>query len=745
MLKRLICSLLCVSLMFGVCGCAQKDVIFPVKPFDGKLVPSEPADNLIAENDRYTLIWNEKTKGISLTEKATGSVWGTSPEEPEVPKLDDRGDPVTRHPRVDSVLLVEYMSADTGNIDSVISNTAVVKNGRVNCRAIENGIRVEHYFDEVEFMIPIDYVLRNDGVLLTIDPTQIQENANKIVSISVAPFWCAAENDMQNSYLLVPSGSGALVYPKSVSQQGTNYSSFVYGTDPSIEVWDKPSADKAVRLACYGVKTGNTATLAIIESGAESAVINVTYGSKALGYSSVYSSFVLRGYTNNIADLMPGESVKNQIYTDNFIRTPLSIGFYPLTGNNSNYIGMASFYRDYLKKNEGMKQGGKESSLNLNIIGGAMTLKSFLGVPYKTLLTTTTTDQAIDIIKKLEKEGIKPTVKLTGFGENGISVGKLAGGFKVASKLGGNKGINKLADYCDDLGIKTYLDFDLINFSSASGGFSTFSDSALCASKKIAYQYDFDIAVRGRNENSRYRLLSRSSLIGCADKLYEKTSDLKISGYSFDTLSNVAYSDYSDRASTYSYSKGNMAKDVAKILSKAKKQILASDANDYAAIKADIVFDAPTYSSQSDIFDEDIPFYAMVFKGSIPLACESINLSANPSKSILRAIEGGYGLSYTVIKNYDKALIDIETKYFYNSCFEDIYDDILNTANELSDYYEKIEGASIVGHSILEDGLRCTEYDNGITVYVNYGENDAVTPFGNVPSGGYVIGGGDNA
>lgn len=745
MIKRLVCFILSASMVITLAGCSGKQNILNTKVFDSKLTPSEPDKTVIAENENYSLSWNEKTKGITLTEKTTGNIWGTSPKEPAEIKYDEWGDPITRHPQVDSVLFVEYISAETGNTDSVISTTGAVKNGRVNCVSAENGIRVEHYFDEVGFMIPVDYTLREGSVLLSIDPTEIQESENKIVSISVAPFWCSAENDANESYLFVPSGSGALIYPKSETQQGTNYSAQVYGEDPSIEAWDKPTTEKSVRLACFGAKTGNTAALGIIESGAESAKINVTYGSKALGYSSVYASFILRGYTNNIADLMPGERVKNLIYSDYMITTPLSIGFYPLTEDNADYSGMAACYRDYLTKSSKLAENTEESAVNLNIIGGVMISKSFLGVPYDTLFSATTTDNALDIIKMLDKAGIKPTVKLTGFGENGITVGSLAGGFKVSSKLGGNKGINELAAYCDSLNIKTYLDFDLINFKSGSKGFSTLFDSAQCASHKIAYQYDFDIAVRGRNENSRYRLLSRDSLLNCAEKLFKNTADLKVSGYSLATLSNTAYSDYSDRKSVYSYSKGNIAKDVAEIFAKTDRGIIVSDANDYAAIRSSVIFDAPSSSSQADIFDEDIPFYGMVFKGTVPITVESINLSANKQKQILKAVESGCGLAYTVIGNYDKVLLDIETKSFYNSCFEDISEDIINNSNELSDYYEKIMGASIVKHTILQNGLRSTEFDNGTVVYVNYGENDAVTPFGNVSASGYVIGGGGNA
>ncbi len=745
MFKRFICFILSAFLVFSLVGCSRNENQLKTKAFDSKHSPTEPNEAVVAENDLYTLSYDKTTKGIKVTEKLTGNTWGTSPNEPSEVKYDEWGDPVTRHPQVDSVLLVEYMSAETGNTDLVISKNGAVKNGRVNFVKIKNGIRAEYYFDEVGFMIPVDYTLRDDSVLLTIDPKEIQESENTIVNISVAPFWCAAENDKDNSYLFVPSGSGAIIYPRSESQQGTKYSAQVYGNDPSIEAWDVPTTDKAVRLECFGAKAGNLATIGIIESGAESAQINVNYGSKAVGYSSVYASFILRGNTNNIADLMPGERVKNLIYADNMIETPLSIGFYPLTGELGDYSGMAKVYREYLADNAQMDNKGKESPVNLEIIGSTMISKSFLGVPYETLFAATTIEEAGEIIKKLEAEKIYPTVKFTGFGQSGITVGKLAGGFKIASKLGGKKDINSLAEYCKKRNIDTYIDFDLINFSSGAGGFSAFFDSALCASRKIAYQYDFDIAVRGRNEESRYRLLSRDSLIGCAEKLFDKTSYLKTSGYALSSVSNTAYSDYSDRSSVYSYSKANMSKDVAEIFSKTDKKLLVSDANAYAAARADIIFDAPTSSAQSDIFDEDIPFYQMVFKGEIPIATEGVNISANPEKIVLKAVEGGCGLTYTVIGNYSQALLDIKSKYFYNSLFSDICDDIISDTKHLSEYYEKIDGAHIIHHEILGGGLRRTVYDNGVTVYVNYSDSVAVTDFGDVPSGGYLIGGDGNA
>lgn len=94
-------------------------------------------------------------------------------------------------------------------------------------------------------MIPVDYILREDSLLATINPADIEESENQVTSVALAPFFCAAENDADNSWMLIPSGSGTLIYPKTLSQQGTNYSAQVYGEDASIEKWDMPSSEKS--------------------------------------------------------------------------------------------------------------------------------------------------------------------------------------------------------------------------------------------------------------------------------------------------------------------------------------------------------------------------------------------------------------------------------------------------------------------------------------------------------------------
>ena len=129
----------------------------------------------------------------------------------------------------------------------------------------------------------------------------------------------------------------------------------------------------------------------------------------------------------------------------------------------------------------------------------------------------------------------------------------------------------------------------------------------------------------------------------------------------------------------------------------------------------------------------------MVFKGSIPLSVKSINLSADADRMLLKAVEGGSGLSYTLIDHWSNVLITSDRPDFYNSVYSDIKGRIVSDAEKLYDYYKKTDGAHIVAHELLSETLRKTEFDNGITVYVNYGNGTATSPAGTVEAGSFLV------
>lgn len=742
MKKKIVSFFCCFALIATLTACGGNVTLSNFKK-DSKI--SSISSDLTVENDLYRLEWNGNNNGVNIIELQTGEKWGITPESTNGEQFDEFGMPIKKHPQVESVLLLKYLNIENNTEETINSYADAVGMGRVSCTEIDNGLRVEFYFDEAEFMIPVEYRLREDSLNISVDTKKIQEGSNQLLQISLAPFFCSAENDTDGAYLFVPSGSGALVATDTVSGTNQIYSASVYGEDLSIEKEALISTTESVRLPVYGAYSNGKASLAVIEEGADSAEITVNAGSKTLGYSAVYATFRMRGFTNHIAELYSSEKVENVIYSKAMIDTPLSISFYPLSGENAGYSGMAATYRNYLIEKCGMTASSDRERLNLTLIGGTMITQSFLGIPYKSIYEATTVSQAEDIINGISEkiENADFSVKLKGFGQSGIDEGKIGGGFAINGELGSKKELKQLIEACNNNDIDLYMDFDVIRYKSSGSGFSVNFDSAINAGKQKAIQYHYNVAVRNKLEDTLYYLLSPSKITEAVDKLIEKNEKLNFPGVSLDTLSSVSYSDYADKDSPDFYAKSKTADTAMKQIEKVKSKGIrfsAGSANMYAAINADIITEAPTVSSDEYIFYADVPFYEMVFGGAVPMVCESVNLSADPQKQILRAVESGTGLNYTVMNSWDNSLIDSNFPLFYTGVYNYIQDDIVNAVKSLAEYYDKIGNAHIKKHSITESGLRETVFDNGTVVYVNYSDMPLLTSKGQeVAAMGYLI------
>ena len=740
MLKKILAIVCCVAICLSLVACGTGFGSLKFKGIDDSYKPS---DALIAQNEKYTLELDKTNMGLVLTENSTGEQWSTTPIDASGEQVDEFGMPIKKHPRVESILAVECKEFAEDEFNTYYSYTDAVKGGQVSYKPIENGIILFFFFDEAQVMIPLECVLTNDGLKLSVNPKQIRENENKVVGISIAPFFCGVKNDSENSYLFVPSGSGALVGTTTKSEQGDTFSAQVYGYDPAIDEVASTSTKEPVRLNVYGSKNGNKAMCAIVDGSAGSAWVNVTSGSKTLGYSSCYTTFQMRGYTNHVAQLFSYEKVENMVYSKKMITRPISVTFCPISGENADYSGMANVYRDYLIKHKDMNDSCKDVPLNIRVLGGSEITKSFVGIPYKTVYPATTLKAAQDIMDEIQKElDTEFAVQLKGFGQNGLDAGKIAGNYSVNKNLGKLSQLEKMFEEADDNGIDLYFDFDIERFSKNSFGVSKFFDSATNAGEQKVLQYHYDVAVRDRKQDTSYHLLSPEHFLKVFDNVLKTANKHSFSGISLDTLSSVCYSDYIDKDNAEYYSKNGFATAAERVIQSArknKKRFMASNANLYAAFKADIISESPVSSEKSHIFLYDVPFYQMVFKGSVPITVQSVNLAADTKQMILKAIESGSGLSYTVIDCWDSSVIDANSPYFYNSVFEDIKDDIFENSKQLSDYYKKISGKHIIKHTVFENGLRETVFENGVCVYVNYTQETLSTPAGELSSYEYLI------
>ena len=742
-IKRIISILTVIAILFCLCSCGKEAEKTANKtPYEKLKAGMGVKTGVVTENDNFSLSWDSERASVMLTNKATQEVWSTIPYD-YYKTGETSGRP---NIMMGSPLMLEYVNTKNKSaVKSVNGYTGIIKNGQIGCQKTENGLKVFYFFDKLQIVIPVDYELRENGLSISITPKDIKEYDNLVYKISLAPFMCSSKNssDTESNYLVVPSGSGALMYTDVRTGEGElrEYSENVYGDDPARYESEKLDNTQTVRMPIFGAKDGDSAICAIIENGAASASVDALVGDEKIGWSAVYPTFSLRGSNVSAVNFTGGSSVVETISEDITGYEKVSVGYYPLSGDKANYSGMAETYKKVLAKNGSEKEKKVSNALTLNILGGLQVKSLFLGIPYMKTVSVTTFKETLDIIKEIETEtDMSVDAVLSGFGESGVDIGKLAGGYEFSSVFGNKKSRKNLIGYCKEKNIPLYFDFDILRFNDSSNGFSATFDAAKSSNSFTAYQYHYSIALRDTDDaRERYVLLNRSKLSSAAEKLFKLADKSDVFGVGLSTLGNTAYSDYD--SSEY-FVRGGIEKDVAGIINAAHKKglsVAVGEANAYAAVNADKVFNAPVSSSMYDILDVDIPLYQMVFGGITDISAEPVNTAVNTRTAFLKSLEGGSGLSFVLSSRYDSSLAHSSHSALAVSKIGDNFELIKNLSLESREYYEAIKDASVVKHTVLSDTLRKTEFDNGVCLWVNYSNKAIELPEGSVEAESFMF------
>ena len=700
------------------------------------------SDGEICQNERFIMSWNDTYKQVVITDKKSGAIYSTLPTEAMQVQYDEEGYEIENNIQIESPVIVYYYSSKTLSEATAFAALEAIDTGGIFGEPIENGIKVTYIFSAQEIVVSVDYILNEDNFEISVDPKEIYDGGeNFVTGVAVAPFLCSLKNDSKDSYLFIPDGSGAVIEAQTIDMVGRQGSTRVYGEDITISDYTLTSFTEKVNMPIFGKKQGNNAILGIITSSAERAYLNWDIGSSAKKFSSVYPFFRIRGY--DVVERPAGFSMSMweiPIYDDYIIEEVLTIQYYPLSGEDANYSGMAKTYREHLLKNGQLnKNNPNKIAASIRILGG-LNQKTFnFGIPSTKLSALTTVSQAEEIAKyfnqKIDGDLI---ISLVGFGQSGLDIGKLGSGFKIASKLGKKSDISSLSDYCKDNDIKLVMDFDIVGFNKSGNGFGVSSDIAKSFDGQTVYLDFYNNVTRNKNGKETYMLLGRAKLGTAAEKAVNITKKYGFYGVSLSSLSNISYSDYSLKGAGVS---GGMATDVAKILKNSAKatNVVTTNPNIYAAGLSNYVTETPVTSSQFDITRYDVPFYQMVLRGYVPMSSTSLNVSVDYKTAILKCIEAGIAPSFTLSYNYDNSFASSKFSSIPVSKFAGQKEKIVETVNELNKALEKISDATISQHEIFENGLRVTKFDNGFTAVVNYGD-EAVNYQGNqIAAKNYII------
>ena len=740
-LKRCLSAAAAFFCLFAVAGCKQeKEPLTFLDYSKAKYAFDTDLNGVVCENDAWRLLWDDENKRVSFLDKKNHVTWGQTPT--EILKQQEKTG-ITL-PQLNSAVVVTYQDPASMSEIDLYSYSDAYETGDITAKKIENGIRVIYQFAEFQFAIPVEYTITDETFDIKITPAHIAQGKKfKVTAVKVAPFTCAVQNDAKNSWLFLPDGSGAVIEPFTSDTLGVFGKSEVYGHDLSTQLYGYGNKTNQIHMPVFGVKKGENALLAVIDSAAPSSAISWDLGSDTYGCSTVYPTFRLRG-TNRISRPENFISVTTlpelDIFTDGILKNDIHIQYYSLSAENASIVGMAQTYRDYLIKNRKLQKSKTDPKDALfKCVGGTMQSEFILGVPSKKLYALTDTAATGRIVEELtDALGENLSVDLVGYGQSGLDVGKIAGGYKIASALGGNAGMKKLNRLCKDLGVSSYMDFDLITFDKSGNGFYTGSSAVYEGGEPVTYT-GFDSVTHIRTDD-RFYVLSRDNLFTAADLLTNKIKNMGGSGISLSSLSSTSYSDY---AKQEYYACGKIEEDISKIFRSVRKTspLLASSANVYAVLSSDEITDAPIYSSGYQFESYDVPFYQMVFKGYIPMSSVSLNLCADRTDAFLRCVCAGIAPSYTLIDSYDNSLITSRHAFIQSSVYASNKAGILKEVKKILPILEKVRNASVTEYTVLRENLVRTVFDNGVWTVVNFSDSAQESAYGTVPAKSFISGG----
>ena len=198
--------------------------------------------------------------------------------------------------------------------------------------------------------------------------------------------------------------------------------------------------------------------------------------------------------------------------------------------------------------------------------------------------------------------------------------------------------------------------------------------------------------------------------------------------YAKQGVSNLALAGITNNLFTYTYSSDaysrfQCADTYAQAVAKADETLNLVMEQPFAYLwkNTKAFLDMPVYMSNFLYEDESVPFLSIVLKGVMPVYSDYVNFEANKEEFFLKMVETGNYPSFFITKESAADLIYTNSSDIYSSQYDVYREEIIAYTNELKAVYDKVAGAMITGHEILDNGVRIVTYSNGVQIYLNYG------------------------
>lgn len=583
-------------------------------------------------------------------------------------------------------------------------------------------------YDE-SYLLTVEYWLENGDVMVNIPCEEMRYHPeNPLTTVTLNGAATYAEKTEEGAYLL-PAGSGALQHFSEGTERTHVYGYF--GADDLQK--ETQTKEYTFPLPIYGMlREDGSGLLAVIEKGAAQAALTEKYSD---GASQLTLSFRLLEYGDSSVTAQQTSTVfGGSAYTgDLTVR-------YRVVESGADVSALAKEYRELLKAQGKLPETVKnEDGLLVELIGNIPYSYQWGGLfPVTKDLVLTSWEETEEIVRTLGENGLKTSVKLSGYNEKGL-FNQTPGRYRWASGLGKDRVRESALAVLTRLGT-TYLDVNLPYSYAGRNRLLTGYD----AQKKNARQANNRAATRTLRSQSTGDALSKAGTLQVVSP-YWYTSYAKAYREGLDSRLGVSVGEAMLRLNTDFSEKHPINRSDALTALRESAALLAEDRavmsrNPLADVLNDLTLaeDLSLMGEAAYPLSDYVPFVQMVLHGHVAYTSRPLNAAGDYRKALLEAAETGSIPKFTLAGRMDERIRETEYDYLYYVDWTKWKDTVLTDAAAMKELHDRFSGQEIAAHE-RRGSLAKTSYSDGAAVYVNYGEQEASWDGVSVPALGWTV------
>lgn len=587
------------------------------------------------------------------------------------------------------------------------------------------------------FHVRLCYALENGELTATVPCKAIrcEEKEYTLGQITLLEYFGAA-GDGDEGYLLVPDGSGTQM-DFGEKTAGGRISGRFYGPDTALGYDPAAYSGEQLRLPVFGMVKNGSAFFTAVEQGAE---VGTLFAVTADGETGRHYAGVTFDYRT--ADTF--SSTETNAATTNVVYwSQLSASAYTgdltericlLSGADADYSGMARAYRRRLTENGTLTPPAQtEAPLYVELLGATEVDDRFLCFPVKRSAVLTSYADAAAIAGELREAGVGAlNLRYTGWANGGLSY-TVFNRTRLLSALGGKRGYEELTAYTDQNGIGLFPDADvsLVRREAWFDGFSVRRDTAKHMDDSYALWYETDLGYNAAATDRPVKVVKPAQMQAFLNGFMK--SYPYASGLSLSTLGTDLHGDYHRRSAV---NRGESLAVTRDMLAQAsgRFELMTEGGNAYVYPYVRHILRLPSGSSNYLFTSAGVPFAQMVLHGSVNYTGEAVNLSAYPEQSVLRAIENGESLLFTLAAQNSEALLQSDRTDCFSVDYAGWKERLLSYYGQMKPIAEKTAGSGIQKHEYVQKDVARVEYENGTVVAVNYTDHAVTVDGVSVPA-----------